>query len=310
MPFWNDLVQTTASAAGVLLVKTKQVTAAAAGVARAFVLSASLAMPATAPETPPAAGPVVASSDVVPWFQSGVIFGNDVGPWFQSGVIFGSDVIPWFQSGVIFGNDVGPWFQSGVIFGNDVGPWFQSGRIVGGLFLTEPHLVPRIGFSLPSRPAAYFPASAYPLMGTYITSPPRSGFGTAINMPLTSFSFSSMGAEWEYAANECTDSEGMEADAFVAELYRNIEAGDENSAIRLVYNRFYRARMSCDLRLCDRILADVDEKRLTPTLLVAILTVTAPVKNLNERASFYQRAEEEIARLRGAEACKRILIGL
>jgi len=268
MPFWNDLVQTTASAAGVLLVKTKQVTAAAAGVARAFVLSASLAMPATAPETPPAAGPVVASSDVVPWFQSGVIFGNDVGPW------------------------------------------FQSGRIVGGLFLTEPHLVPRIGFSLPSRPAAYFPASAYPLMGTYITSPPRSGFGTAINMPLTSFSFSSMGAEWEYAANECTDSEGMEADAFVAELYRNIEAGDENSAIRLVYNRFYRARMSCDLRLCDRILADVDEKRLTPTLLVAILTVTAPVKNLNERASFYQRAEEEIARLRGAEACKRILIGL
>ena len=81
--------------------------------------------------------------------------------------------------------------------------------------------------------------------------------------------------------------------------------------MNLIYGYIFKLRMQKDVALCDRILESVDEKRLAPCLLVAILTATSPVrKNLKKRASFYQRSKDAIERLRGPEAAKKILIGL
>jgi hypothetical protein len=86
-----------------------------------------------------------------------------------------------------------------------------------------------------------------------------------------------------------------------------IEEGDESGALRLIYSLYIQN--DCDLY--DEILADIDERRLAPFLLVALLTITAPLRStLQQRASFFTRAKEAISELRGRETAERTLIGL
>jgi hypothetical protein len=105
--------------------------------------------------------------------------------------------------------------------------------------------------------------------------------------------------------------EAVKSSAFLSSLYRTVDEGNENAAMRMIYSYFYQLRMQQDYCLCDRILEDIDERRFVPFLLVALLTITAPLKkNLRQRASFFQRAKNAIAQLRGRETAERILIGL
>jgi hypothetical protein len=97
-----------------------------------------------------------------------------------------------------------------------------------------------------------------------------------------------------------------EVDEFLSKLY----LAKENDAIQLIYNKFYQLRQIKKYDVCDRILKDVDEKQLTPVLLVAFLTITSPMKKLLQRAEFFTRSKIRIASLYGDVKAKRILVGL
>ena len=98
---------------------------------------------------------------------------------------------------------------------------------------------------------------------------------------------------------------------FLSRLTKMVREGNEKDAMRFIYEYLYELRMDKDFDLCDRILEDIDEKALSPTLLVAVLTITAPLKaSLNHRATFYSRAKSAIEAVRGVEAAGQILIGL
>jgi hypothetical protein len=103
----------------------------------------------------------------------------------------------------------------------------------------------------------------------------------------------------------------IKASGFLSGLYRIVEDGEENAAGRLIYSAFHQFRQRQEYELCDRILQDADVKRLPPVLLVAMLTITTSMKKQpRKRAGFFARSKIEIARLRGALAAERIVIGL
>jgi hypothetical protein len=105
--------------------------------------------------------------------------------------------------------------------------------------------------------------------------------------------------------------EAVKSSAFVSRVRQAVEEGQESAAMRMIYSYLYELRMKEALSLCDRILEDLDEGALTPTLFVAVLTITAPLKEkLRRRAPFFRRAKVAISRVRGAEAAERILVGL
>lgn len=106
--------------------------------------------------------------------------------------------------------------------------------------------------------------------------------------------------------------ERVKAITFLSRLNRLIEEQEkERLVMRMIYNNLYRFRMDEEYGLCDRILEQLDVRRLTPSLLAAILTVTAAIRDyLQQRAAFFKRAMEEIVRVRGEQAAKQILIGL
>jgi hypothetical protein len=109
---------------------------------------------------------------------------------------------------------------------------------------------------------------------------------------------------------ECT--EGLKARAFLSNLYQQIDSAQENAAMQAIYRYFHELCQQGDEALCGRILEDMDVTRLTPSLLVAVLTVTAPLKErlLDRRTSFFARARQAVAAVRGPEASQRILVGL
>jgi len=73
----------------------------------------------------------------------------------------------------------------------------------------------------------------------------------------------------------------------------------------------YKLRMAEDFPIIDRIFEDVEVQRLAPSLLVALLTITAPIKqHLESRSAFYERSKIEVNLLRGPQATSRILVGL
>lgn len=97
-------------------------------------------------------------------------------------------------------------------------------------------------------------------------------------------------------------------------IYQKLEENnlaEENGKMRLIYNLFYDLRVEKNYQLIDGILQNTDEKSLAPVLLIAILTVTAPIKTfLNHRIPFYQRAKEAIVVERGIETTEKLLMGL
>lgn len=104
---------------------------------------------------------------------------------------------------------------------------------------------------------------------------------------------------------------GVESTRFLSQLYKMARDGNERPVIRFVYAHMYRLRMAEDFAIIDRILEDIDVQRLPPSLLVAILTITVPIKkNLDNRASFYDRSKSTIEAVRGPQATSRILAGL
>jgi hypothetical protein len=109
---------------------------------------------------------------------------------------------------------------------------------------------------------------------------------------------------------ECT--QALKASAFLSDLYQQIDRGPENAAMQAIYRYFYDLREHGDDALCGKILEEMDVARLSPALLVAVLTVTAPLKErlLDRRASFFVRARNAIAAVRDPETTRRILVGL
>src|SRR5262249_8256106 len=105
--------------------------------------------------------------------------------------------------------------------------------------------------------------------------------------------------------------EGEQAQAFLAELYRQVRSGEEDLALKTIYHHLYRLRQAGQVSLCERILGDVDVGLLPPVLLIAFLTITAPLKGrLPNRSEFYMRARERVRVLRGVETADRLLVGL
>jgi hypothetical protein len=103
----------------------------------------------------------------------------------------------------------------------------------------------------------------------------------------------------------------VESTMFLSSLTRVVREKSERAAARYIYAHFYRLRMAEEYPLCDRILDDVDVEHQTPVTLVALLTITAPIKkHLENRASFYERARKVIENLRGPDAAARTLVGL
>ena len=81
--------------------------------------------------------------------------------------------------------------------------------------------------------------------------------------------------------------------------------------MRVVYTYFYALRKKRDYQLCDQILQDMDVWRLPPVVLIAVLTVTAPLREpLANRRTFFGAAKVAIEKCRGPEATGRLLAGL
>ncbi len=105
--------------------------------------------------------------------------------------------------------------------------------------------------------------------------------------------------------------EKIEAEDFLSNLYRAVEEGHEDAAMQMIYGHLHALRLEGKLSCTGRILEEVKERRLPPVLLVALLTITAPLKSkLASRAAFFVRAKQAIAAVRGPEPAGRILIGL
>src|SRR5262249_24116193 len=106
--------------------------------------------------------------------------------------------------------------------------------------------------------------------------------------------------------------EAAQASAFLSDLYRLVEQGQQRAAMQALYSYLYDLRMRGEDGVSGRILEDMDIGRLPPALLVAVLTVTRPLKDplREKRSSFYERTRAAITTLRGSEAAERILVGL
>jgi hypothetical protein len=107
---------------------------------------------------------------------------------------------------------------------------------------------------------------------------------------------------------------GAKAAIFLSTLYQVVKEQGEDAAMRMVYAYIHKIRMEDrpeQLVLCDRILEDIDFRRVPPVLLIALLTITAPIKKkLKKRAQFFANAKKAIAEARGSEPAERMLIGL
>ena len=96
---------------------------------------------------------------------------------------------------------------------------------------------------------------------------------------------------------------------FLSSIYDLVREGNDKEAMSLLYAHFYKLRMDGNSDLCQQIISDIDEKALTPTLLVAVLTVTAPRRSA-AREALFKRAKRAISQIRGDETASRMLIGL
>jgi hypothetical protein len=102
-----------------------------------------------------------------------------------------------------------------------------------------------------------------------------------------------------------------DAAAFLDQLAALLRQGQEDSALRLIYHSLYEFRRAERYGLCDCLLRQVNVDALPPVLLIAFLTMTAPLKDrLSHRAGFYQAVRAAIAEARGAEAAQKALVGL
>jgi hypothetical protein len=98
---------------------------------------------------------------------------------------------------------------------------------------------------------------------------------------------------------------------FIAQLKRTLREEGEDEAMRFVYRYFYSLRKEQNYRLCERILEDVDVSPLPPVVLIAFLTITAPLrKQLPNRTAFYSRARAAIESVRSPDATSKLLVGL
>jgi hypothetical protein len=113
------------------------------------------------------------------------------------------------------------------------------------------------------------------------------------------------------AASEQQEELKEKSIGFIAQLERTLRDDGEDAAMRFVYRRFYSLRKEQNYRLCDCILEDVDAARLPPIVLIAFLTITAPLRNqLSNRIAFYARARAAIDSVRDPKAAYRLLVGL
>lgn len=111
--------------------------------------------------------------------------------------------------------------------------------------------------------------------------------------------------------SSANNSEKLQMASFLAKLTVLVQDGQEDDAMRLIYSHFHALRRAGCYGDCDAILDELDERQLAPVLLVAVLTITAPVKSkLAQRTNFYNRAKQAILGVRGPETTERMLVGL
>jgi hypothetical protein len=85
----------------------------------------------------------------------------------------------------------------------------------------------------------------------------------------------------------------------------------EAAAMQIIYHQLFELRSEARFTLIDRVLEEADVERLSPPLLLALLTITSPIKQrLQKRADFFARTGRAITAQRGAEAAGRALVGL
>jgi hypothetical protein len=105
--------------------------------------------------------------------------------------------------------------------------------------------------------------------------------------------------------------EAVKASTFLSQFERTLRENGEDAAMRFVYRNFFVLRKSQDYGLCDRILDGVETNQLPPPVLIAMLTITAPLSTmLVQRENFYHRARRAIEDLRGPDLATSLLVGL
>jgi hypothetical protein len=98
----------------------------------------------------------------------------------------------------------------------------------------------------------------------------------------------------------------------ISELLQTVYILDENSNVRtaidVVFDYFNKQIRNRRYEICNYVLANVDVKRLSSTLMVAFLSITLPVKReLWVRNMFFKVVHQTILNDRGKERTERLL---
>src|SRR5262249_18675776 len=90
-------------------------------------------------------------------------------------------------------------------------------------------------------------------------------------------------------------------------LYALCEAKRDRSAIAEALDYFDDCLISRRFPDCERALRRLQVTKLAPSVLVAILGITLRAQNLQNRASFFERAFQEIARQKSKKYARELL---
>jgi hypothetical protein len=97
-------------------------------------------------------------------------------------------------------------------------------------------------------------------------------------------------------------------DVFLEEVYALARANRIDAAADRVFDHIDRLLCDGDFAAVDAIVARVDVARLPTSLMRSFLTITAAAKtHLPSRPGLYDTIKDEMTRLRGADATKRII---
>lgn len=98
------------------------------------------------------------------------------------------------------------------------------------------------------------------------------------------------------------------ASLFLGRVYDPSAAEKPHKASDLIFEFFRSPLTRNSFDVCNRVLAELDTNRLTPTQSVAVLSVTLVAKShLAQRSGFYARALETLARERGSTRATQLL---
>ncbi len=109
--------------------------------------------------------------------------------------------------------------------------------------------------------------------------------------------------------NEVDDNQESIVSMFIESVYSFSVAGDDDAALDFIFLHINRIITNGDFALCRKILLEVDETKLTPTLLVGFLSITFPSRAFvsPERNIFFNNVYARLRIERGEALAARLL---